>query len=142
MTATTLAGLTGAALIGLGLYGVLVNVHALRKILAFNLIGSGVFLVFGLVARRGAVAGFAADPVPQAMVITGIVVAFSWWHVNFLNVGLHNYGFAAEKLWTVVVFYAIMSGFILLGAITWLMEKRAKSVKTAREFEVKKPVEV
>ncbi|MCA0303958.1 MAG: NADH-quinone oxidoreductase subunit K [Proteobacteria bacterium] len=77
MTATTLAGLTGAALIGLGLYGVLVNVHALRKILAFNLIGSGVFLVFGLVARRGAVAGFAADPVPQAMVITGIVVAFS-----------------------------------------------------------------
>ena len=77
MTATTLAGLTGAALIGLGLYGVLVNVHALRKILAFNLIGSGVFLVFGLVARRGAVAGLGADPVPQAMVITGIVVAFS-----------------------------------------------------------------
>ena len=77
MSATTLAGLTGAALIGLGLYGVLVNVHALRKILAFNLIGSGVFLVFGLVARRGAAAGFAADPVPQAMVITGIVVAFS-----------------------------------------------------------------
>lgn len=77
MTATTLAGLTGAALIGLGLYGVLVNVHALRKILAFNLIGSGVFLVFGLVARRGAAAGFGADPVPQAMVITGIVVAFS-----------------------------------------------------------------
>lgn len=77
MTATTIAGLTGAALIGLGLYGVLVNVHALRKILAFNLIGSGVFIVFGLVARRGAAGGFGADPVPQAMVITGIVVAFS-----------------------------------------------------------------
>ena len=77
MTATTIAGVTGAALIGLGLYGVLVNVHPLRKILAFNLIGSGVFLVFGLVARRGGAAGFAADPVPQAMVITGIVVAFS-----------------------------------------------------------------
>lgn len=77
MTATSIAGLTGAALIGLGLYGVLVNVHALRKILAFNLIGSGVFLVFGLVARRGAAGGFGADPVPQAMVITGIVVAFS-----------------------------------------------------------------
>ena len=75
MSATTLAALTGAALIGLGLYGVLVNVHALRKILSFTLIGSGVFLVFGLVARRGATADFAADPVPQAMVITGIVVA-------------------------------------------------------------------
>ena len=77
MSATTLAALTGAGLIGLGLYGVLVNIHPLRKILAFNLIGSGVFLVFGLVARRGATAQFLADPVPQAMVITGIVVAFA-----------------------------------------------------------------
>ena len=38
------------------------------------------------------------------------------------------------------VFYAIMGGFILLGALTWLLEKRAKSVKAAREFEVKDPV--
>jgi multicomponent Na+:H+ antiporter subunit C len=36
-----------------------------------------VFLLFGVVARRGAAAGFSGDPVPQALVITGIVVAFS-----------------------------------------------------------------
>jgi multicomponent Na+:H+ antiporter subunit C len=36
-----------------------------------------VFLLFGVVARRGAAAGFGGDPVPQALVITGIVVAFS-----------------------------------------------------------------
>lgn len=77
ITAATLAGLTGAALIGLGLYGLLVHPHPLRKILGFNLLGSGVFLMFGIVARKGAAAGFAADPVPQALVITGIVVAFS-----------------------------------------------------------------
>ena len=41
------------------------------------MLGSGVFLMFGIIARKGAAAGFAADPVPQAMVITGIVVAFS-----------------------------------------------------------------
>ena len=35
------------------------------------------FLIFGVVARRGAAAGFGGDPVPQALVITGIVVAFS-----------------------------------------------------------------
>jgi multisubunit Na+/H+ antiporter MnhC subunit len=35
------------------------------------------FLVFGIVARRGATAGFRFDPIPQAMVITGIVVAFA-----------------------------------------------------------------
>ncbi|MFO1157968.1 MAG: NADH-quinone oxidoreductase subunit K [Reyranellaceae bacterium] len=77
MTAGTLAGLTGAMLIGFGLYGLLVHPHPLRKVLAFNLLGSGIFLVFGIIARKGAAAGFAADPVPQAMVITGIVVAFA-----------------------------------------------------------------
>ena len=76
MSAATLAGLTGAALVGLGLYGLLVSPHPLRKILAFNILGSGVFLLFGIIARKGAAAGFAADPVPQALVITGIVVAF------------------------------------------------------------------
>jgi multicomponent Na+:H+ antiporter subunit C len=35
------------------------------------------FLIFGVVARRGAAAGMGGDPVPQALVITGIVVAFS-----------------------------------------------------------------
>lgn len=77
MTAPILAGLTGAALIGLGIYGLLVLAHPLRKLVAFNLLGSGVFLMFGILARKGAAAGFSADPVPQAMVITGIVVAFS-----------------------------------------------------------------
>ena len=77
MSAATLAGLVGAALVGLGLYGLIVDPQPLRKILAFNLIGSGVFLVFGIIARRGAAAGFPFDPVPQAMVITGIVVAFA-----------------------------------------------------------------
>jgi multicomponent Na+:H+ antiporter subunit C len=77
MSAATLAGLVGAALVGLGLYGLIVDPQPLRKILAFNLIGSGVFLVFGIIARRGAASGFPFDPVPQAMVITGIVVAFA-----------------------------------------------------------------
>lgn len=77
MSAETLYGLCAAALVGLGLFGTIVQPDPLRKILAFNLLGGGVFLLFGVIARRGAVAGMAADPVPQAMVITGIVVAFS-----------------------------------------------------------------
>ena len=67
----------GAGVVGLGLYALIVNPEPLKKLLAFNLIGSGVFLVFGIVARRGAVGRFPFDPVPQAMVITGIVVAFA-----------------------------------------------------------------
>ena len=45
--------------------------------IAFNLLGSGVFLLFGMIARRGAWTAVGGDPVPQALVITGIVVAFS-----------------------------------------------------------------
>jgi multicomponent Na+:H+ antiporter subunit C len=74
---TTLFGLCGAALVGIGLYGLLTDPRLLRKIISFNLVGSGVFLLFGVVARRGAAAGLGGDPVPQALVITGIVVAFS-----------------------------------------------------------------
>ena len=70
-------GLLGAALVGIGLFGLLVRRDALLRILAFNLLGGGVFLVFGAVARRGAGAGLPADPVPQAIILTGIVVAFA-----------------------------------------------------------------
>lgn len=77
MNAATLFGLCGAILVGLGLYGIILHHEPIRKILAFNLLGGGVFLLFGIVARRGAAAGFGGDPVPQALVITGIVVAFS-----------------------------------------------------------------
>jgi multicomponent Na+:H+ antiporter subunit C len=77
MSASTIAGFVGTGLVGIGLYALIVNAHPLKKLLAFNLIGSGVFLVFGIVARRGAVGALPFDPVPQAMVITGIVVAFA-----------------------------------------------------------------
>ena len=77
MSDATLYGLCGAVLVGLGLFGLIVNPLPLRKILAFNLIGGGVFLLFGVVARRGAAAGFGGDPVPHALIITGIVVAFA-----------------------------------------------------------------
>lgn len=85
MSSVTFYALLGSLLVGLGLYGVIVGLGALRKILAFNLLGSGVFLLFGVIAQRGAGAGFGGDPVPQALVITGLVVAFA---ATALAVGL------------------------------------------------------
>jgi multicomponent Na+:H+ antiporter subunit C len=77
MSAPTIFGFSAAFLVGIGLFGLIVNPLPLRKILAFNVIGSGVFVLLGAVARRGSAAGLAGDPVPQALLITGIVVAFS-----------------------------------------------------------------
>jgi multicomponent Na+:H+ antiporter subunit C len=77
MTVETLFALTACALVGIGLYGLIVQPHPLRKLVAFNVMGTGVFVIFGALARRGAAAGMAADPVPQALLITAIVVAFA-----------------------------------------------------------------
>lgn len=77
LPASTLFGLCGAGLVGIGLFTVLTHASLLRRIVAFNLLGAGIFLIFGTVARRGAGAGLGSDPVPQALVITGIVVAFA-----------------------------------------------------------------
>jgi multicomponent Na+:H+ antiporter subunit C len=77
MSVAMLYGVCSTVLVGLGLYGLIMHPELLRKILSFNLVGGGVFLLFGVVARRGAAIGFGGDPVPQALVITGLVVAFA-----------------------------------------------------------------
>lgn len=66
--------LVGVGLFALGLFALIVNAHLLRKIMAINVIGSGVFMILVALAKRSAEA---TDPVPHAMVITGIVVAVS-----------------------------------------------------------------
>jgi multicomponent Na+:H+ antiporter subunit C len=65
--------LVGAALFAFGLRGIFVDSTPLRRIIAVNVMGNGVFLVFVTLAAR--VEGGRPDPVPHAMVLTGIVVA-------------------------------------------------------------------
>lgn len=74
MSAAVAYGLAGAGLVAVGLYALVVHEHLLRKILAINVVGNGVFLVLVSAAQRGP--GL-PDPVPHAMVLTGIVVAVS-----------------------------------------------------------------
>ena len=61
----------GALLFALALAGLILQAHLLGKVIAFNVMGSGIFLVLVGLAQRDGV----PDPVPQAMVLTGIVVA-------------------------------------------------------------------
>jgi len=75
MSTVFLYALVGVGLFTLGLYALIVHAHLLRKILAINVMGSGVFQI--LVALGGRAPEASPDPVPHAMVITGIVVAVS-----------------------------------------------------------------
>jgi multicomponent Na+:H+ antiporter subunit C len=65
--------LAGAALFAIGFYSLLAQSHLLRRILALNVMGSGVFLIF--IALGADTPGAIPDPVPHAMVLTGIVVS-------------------------------------------------------------------
>ncbi|MCB1676259.1 MAG: NADH-quinone oxidoreductase subunit K [Halioglobus sp.] len=73
MTPVQLYALLGIGLFCTALYALVVRRHLLPRILALNIMGSGVFLLLVALARRGET----VDPVPHAMVITGIVVAVS-----------------------------------------------------------------
>jgi multicomponent Na+:H+ antiporter subunit C len=66
-----LFGVTSAVLFSMALYGVLVSSNVLRKLIAINVMGSSVFLLLVAMANR---VPEEPDPVPQAMVLTGIIV--------------------------------------------------------------------
>jgi ABC-type transport system involved in cytochrome c biogenesis permease subunit len=75
-----------------------------------------------------------------ASLFTACIVAFSWWHVNFLGVGLHNYGFTAGK-GTIWIFYGVMMLFILFGTIAMLVDRFFKPAPSPQGSEEIKGLE-
>ena len=71
MTPEALYTALGAVLFAIGLYGAVIRRLVLRKLIALNVMISGVFLTFIAPGGRG---GGEPDPVAQAIVLTGIVV--------------------------------------------------------------------
>ena len=71
-----------------------------------------------------------------AAVFTGAVVTFSWWHVNFLNTGLHNYGFTAGKD-TIWAFYSVVLGILIFGVVAMFMEKGGSQRPVVTENKMK-----
>lgn len=77
MSLALLYGLAGIALVCMGLYTALAARHVLRRLLGLNVLGSGVFMMLVALASRSRGVDTPPDPVPHAMVLTGIVVAVS-----------------------------------------------------------------
>ena len=75
MSTAILYSLLGVVLFCLGLYALIKHAPLLRKIIAINIMGSGIFLV--LIALANRFDHLPPDPIPHAMVITGIVGAIS-----------------------------------------------------------------
>jgi multicomponent Na+:H+ antiporter subunit C len=75
LTTQILYALTGCVIVALGLRAALLHVSLVQRIVAINVMGAGVFLLLIAVAYRGP--GLPPDPLPHALVLTGIVVAVS-----------------------------------------------------------------
>jgi multicomponent Na+:H+ antiporter subunit C len=72
--------LAGVGLVLIGLLGIMLIAHLVRKVLALNVMGTGVFMLFVSLAcppEQSGAAATLADPVPHALVLTGLVVAVS-----------------------------------------------------------------
>lgn len=65
-----------------------------------------------------------------ASLFTAVIVTFSWWHVNFLGVGLHNYGFTAGKnaIW---VFYATILATMIFALVAAIIERESAKTRKA-----------
>ena len=75
MNAFYVYALTGVVLFGIGLHSLVTQGHFIRKLLALNVMSSSVFLLLVSMANR--VPTGEPDPIPHAMVLTGIVVSVS-----------------------------------------------------------------
>ena len=60
-----------------------------------------------------------------ATAFAGTVVAFSWFGVNLLGVGLHSYGFTSGISSALWLYYFIQWGIVGVGAIALLVERSA-----------------
>ncbi|MFT6915304.1 MAG: multicomponent Na+:H+ antiporter subunit C [Motiliproteus sp.] len=70
-----LYGLCAVALFAIGLLGAFLHSGLLARLLAVNVSGAGVLLLFVVLAYQGT--DQSPDPVPHALVLTGLVVAVS-----------------------------------------------------------------
>ncbi|WP_028574889.1 sodium:proton antiporter [Desulfonatronovibrio hydrogenovorans] len=74
-TTMTIYALSSVIIFCIGLLGLISHPHMLRKIISLNIMAGGSFLFLISLAYQDR--SPEVDPVPQAMVLTGIVVAVS-----------------------------------------------------------------
>lgn len=65
-------------------------------------------------------------------VFGGMIVMFSWWHVNHLGVGLHAYGFTEGIIGNLMKYYGIQTFVLLCGLAAFILDKRRGSKPAAQ----------
>jgi len=83
--------------------------------------GALMIVLWQLIVLHSRLAGYIRDfGVVMGAVFGGIIVAFSWFGVNLLGVGLHSYGFTSGIATALSIFYTSQLCVLFLGALTWI----------------------
>jgi len=63
--------------------------------------------------------------------LTGLVVAFSWFHVNLLGIGLHSYGFASSTKVALYTYYGIESVLVAVAVLVITIRRSPAAAASA-----------
>ena len=95
--------------------------------------GALLIVLWQLAALHARAGGYIRNPgLSMAAVFNGMVIAFSWWGVNLLGIGLHSYGFGKGAVArTMIIVGGADLGFSVLCAGIYLIRRASKPDSTA-----------
>lgn len=86
--------------------------------------GALMICLWALVVLHARMGRYIADlGIAMGTIILGMIVAFSWWGVNNLGVGLHSYGFTSGLWLWLGLFWGSQVFVILLGVVTHYLDR-------------------
>lgn len=93
--------------------------------------GALMICLWSLVVLHARMGGYIRDlGINMCAVILAMIVAFSWWGVNNLGVGLHSYGFTSGVWLMLGLFWAVELLVLLAGIGVWMREESRKKPQT------------
>lgn len=91
--------------------------------------GALLIVLWGLIILHARLGKYIRDlGIHMGAIAMGMVVAFSWWGVNLLGVGLHSYGFTSGIGLMLKIFWLAESFVLLAGGIVYLLERNAPAL--------------
>ena len=81
--------------------------------------------------------------IAMASAFNGMVVAFSWWGVNLLGVGLHSYGFTSGIWGALQIYWLIQTVILFAGVFVFARERVSlSSIATVQSKQSSTPAEL
>lgn len=97
--------------------------------------GALLIVIWMLVILHARMGGYIREIGTHVCSVFGfMIIVFSWWHVNFLGIGLHNYGFtSASAMTSIWVFYGMEFLIMLVGMVMALIVIEQQRTKKERK---------